>query len=70
MASRRKNNPEDLAKLQQIFEDDFGKPQDHTQKSWVRGDVIQRGNVDKIEERSGLYRPGQQVLIDQSQSQK
>ena len=27
MASRRKNNSEDLAKLQQLFEDDFGKPQ-------------------------------------------
>ena len=63
MAARRKNNPEDLAKLQQLFEDDFGKPQDHTQKSWVRGDVIQRGNVEKIDQdRGGLYRPGQQVL--------
>lgn len=70
MASRRKTpNSEDLNKLQQIFEDDFGSEQDLTSKTWVRGDVIQRGNVEKLDTttevntRGATYRPGQQVLI-------
>lgn len=67
MASRRKTpNSEDLNKLQQIFEDDFGSEQDLTSKTWVRGDVIQRGNVEKLDTttevntRGATYRPGQQ----------
>merc|ERR1712130_769521 len=63
---KKSSNGDELSKLQKLFEDDFGSAQDHTTKSWVRGDVIQRGDVERIDApsvtRGQLYRPGQQVL--------
>jgi hypothetical protein len=63
---KKSSNVDELSKLQKLFEDDFGSAQDHTTKSWVRGDVIQRGDVERIDApsvtRGQLYRPGQQVL--------
>ena len=51
------------SKLQQEFEDDFGTEVDHTQRSWVRGEVVQRGNTGTSvtmaadQTRGALYRP-------------
>jgi len=75
MAYRHKKKQDDpeLKKLQQEFEDDFGTEVDHTQRSWVRGEVVQRGNTGTSvtmaadQTRGALYRP-QNSLTQQAKA--